>query len=1180
MPITLLPQNFKNFKRLPAEQFVQSFDRSTQTRASGYLRTNRVKSIDCLKAGIQYEAEILGEELYQTVLTFKNGAWTSHCTCPEKENCVHACALMMELLNQAPAAEAAPVKSAMVRRSNGPLTKLLPESFLSKLTTNDFDNIRRVEAEYSMWSTSYYVYSITAMTLRSLFPRLVKLEKSHYDLFPKTGLSALQFWHFILEFAKSNGQPEPAWLAPLNNTANTLFSIKEHERKVLVDQWKKSFTKLSQTLNQNPKTPTYSFRLRFSKKTIIPEWFDTKKNDYIPVPKSKLRSLITSHDASNLSASSGDWLTWQVIQQAYSDSYNISDFPLNESTIEAMRRLLENEECHKHVVTHEGAPFIWSDIPLTWSLNPTKEDAEIYQATLETPSGSKLTESVWQLAGLAGQPTYYLSKQTIYKGPVSLLTEPYLKLPLVVPHEAISSNQGFSSLIKLDCHLPEPLSSEKDVQRIKLMLIVRILEASDLISSERFTVQAVGVDPKNHDTILSTYDMRKGWSHDQLVREQGPSNKLYVEESELRWCETLVKPLRVTWYYDDPVWTGYLDKKFPERFIEWAASLPKGVVLQAEGELASILKSPTTAAWEVSIESTGVDWFDLSATLKVEDTTLTKEELKLLLKANGGFVRLSSGEWKRLLVPDKSTSFKELKDLGIDALSEPGVKHRLHALQLADTEILQESSEDLRAKIVARALEIRNFPKPLKPKTIQAQLRPYQLEGFQFLAYLANTNFGGVLADDMGLGKTLQTLTWLAWLRAEKKSSKPSLVVCPKSVMDNWQTESARFYPSLSVLRANSREANLFKETILNQGLVIINYAQLRSMEEIMTSVSWNAVILDEGQFIKNPDSQTAQTARKLKAEHRLVLTGTPIENRLLDLWSLLHFAMPGALANRTSFQRQYHEKVNPIARQSLGKRVRPFLLRRTKNQVARDLPDRIEEDIHCELEGDQLGLYLAHLKEARQILLKMKTERDLDKSRFNILSCLLRLRQACCHPDLINKNPKKPGESAKVEALMDLIEPLMEEGHKVLVFSQFVEMLSILKAEIAKREIPLFYLDGSTENRGALVDSFQKQEGEAVFLISLKAGGAGLNLTAASYVVLFDPWWNPAVEAQAIDRTHRIGQDKTVIAYRLIAKNTIEEKIRLLQKNKAQLFQDVLGEENFAKALNLDDFQYLLAEE
>jgi SNF2 family DNA or RNA helicase len=402
-------------------------------------------------------------------------------------------------------------------------------------------------------------------------------------------------------------------------------------------------------------------------------------------------------------------------------------------------------------------------------------------------------------------------------------------------------------------------------------------------------------------------------------------------------------------------------------------------------------------------------------------------------------------------------------------------------------------------------------------------------------------------------------------------------VVCPKSVTDNWRAEAERFCPDLRVRVWTGATAADLNTAFSSADLHVLNYAQLRLAADLLVRTDFLSVILDEGQNIKTPSSQTAQVARRLRAEHRLVLTGTPIENRLMDLWSLMAFAMPGVLGSRAGFGRLYDDKSDPNARLRLSARVRPFLLRRTKSRVARDLPDRAEEDLYCELEGEQKALYRAELKAAQQHLLRIQTQSALNKERFHLLTSLLRLRQICCHPRLLK--PDSTQDGTKMEALLETLEPLMEEGEKVLVFSQFVELLSLLKPALEARGWTHWYLAGETEDRGDLVRRFREHPGGGVFLISLKAGGAGLNLTAASYVVLFDPWWNPAVENQAIDRTHRIGQTRKVMAYRLLIKDSIEEKIRALQKSKHLLAEEVLGEERFSSSLTMDDLRFLFAD-
>jgi SNF2 family DNA or RNA helicase len=409
-----------------------------------------------------------------------------------------------------------------------------------------------------------------------------------------------------------------------------------------------------------------------------------------------------------------------------------------------------------------------------------------------------------------------------------------------------------------------------------------------------------------------------------------------------------------------------------------------------------------------------------------------------------------------------------------------------------------------------------------------------------------------------------------------------ALVICPKSVTHGWLAETARFAPGASAeiftgeLPAK-QPGGWLPETPPASccALLVAHYTQLRLNAAWFQQQHWDAVILDEAQFIKNPASKAAAVARALDATHRLALTGTPVENRLLDLWSILAFAQPGLLGTQAAFKRQ-HSQNEPLALARLRRRVRHFMLRRTKAQVATDLPPRTEDDLLIELDPAQRRLYEAELKRARAALLGIETDRALDKVRFNILSSLLRLRQICCHPALVDPaHAAIPSE--KLDTLVERVTELREEGHQVLVFSQFVTMLELIRDKLAAEKIPHLLLTGKTEDRPELVEKFQTDSSQTVFLLSLKAAGFGLNLTAATYVILYDPWWNPAVEAQAIDRAHRIGQDHPVVAYRLIAQNTIEEKIRALQKEKAALAASIVQEESLASVLDLESLKKIL---
>jgi SNF2 family DNA or RNA helicase len=383
------------------------------------------------------------------------------------------------------------------------------------------------------------------------------------------------------------------------------------------------------------------------------------------------------------------------------------------------------------------------------------------------------------------------------------------------------------------------------------------------------------------------------------------------------------------------------------------------------------------------------------------------------------------------------------------------------------------------------------------------------------------------------------------------------------------------------VLESGAARHNLRKQ-IPEHDLIITNYALLRRDLEALQKFEFGALILDEAQFIKNPQAQVTQSVKQLRARHRLALTGTPLENRLLDLWSIVDFVQPGYLGSQADFAERYEPRGNDpefsgrVARRRLSAKLRPLLLRRLKKQVAKDLPDRLEERRDCELGEDQRKLYLAELRRSRDQVMKTVAEKGVAKSKMHVLAALTRLRQICCHPALVGNDTP----SGKTETLFELLEPLLAEGEKVLVFSQFVQMLKLIETECRSRQIATHLLTGETKQRQDVVNAFQNDQGAAVFLLSLRAAGTGLNLTSASYVVLYDPWWNPAVEAQAIDRSHRIGQTRNVFAYRLIAPGTVEEKIWDLQQRKAQTISDVLGEEGFAKSLSQTDLEYLFSED
>lgn len=441
-------------------------------------------------------------------------------------------------------------------------------------------------------------------------------------------------------------------------------------------------------------------------------------------------------------------------------------------------------------------------------------------------------------------------------------------------------------------------------------------------------------------------------------------------------------------------------------------------------------------------------------------------------------------------------------------------------------------------------------------ESLDATLRPYQREGIAWMQGLASQGLGGILADDMGLGKTLQTLAFLYAVGGR------ALVVCPSSLVHNWIAEAEKFVPELKAvaIEGPDREAVLAENG--EADILVTSYALLRRDEAWYRDREFDVVILDEAQHIKNPEAQVSKVAHRLRGTHRFALTGTPVENSPEDLWSICRFALPGYLGKREVFAERFVKPLSasvPAAsvRERLARRLRPVLLRRLKSEVARDLPEKIEQVVTCELTAKQREVYAKLLRESRASLL----EAEGGKKRMLALTALLRLRQTCCDLRLLGLEDLEPDDvSAKNEALLELLDEAIEGGHRVLVFSQFVGMLQILAGELAARRIEFTYLDGQTKDRAAVVNRFQSGKAP-VFLISLKAGGVGLNLTAADTVIHVDPWWNPAVEAQATDRAHRIGQERVVTSYKLIARDTVEEKILALQNRKRLLTESLFAE-------------------
>ena len=578
--------------------------------------------------------------------------------------------------------------------------------------------------------------------------------------------------------------------------------------------------------------------------------------------------------------------------------------------------------------------------------------------------------------------------------------------------------------------------------------------------------------------------------------------------------------------------------------------------------------------------TSGIDWFELGGQVDYgggQGASLPD----LLAAAQRGETMVTLGDGSMGVLPDDwLKKYGMLADLGT---AENGAL-RFNQSQAALLDSLlaaqPEIAVDAPFQKIRQTLHKFEGVKPVDtPAGFHGELRPYQCEGLGWLDYLRRFDLGGILADDMGLGKTIQVLAMLQRRRMNRSAKGPSLAVVPRSLVFNWVAEAAKFTPRLCVLDYTGPGRHALREKFSEYDLIITTYGTLRTDIAELTGITFDYLILDEAQAIKNAESQAAKAARLLRGAHRLAMSGTPIENHLGELWSIFEFLNPGMLGSSAVFKRHTSGSgaLEAEDRTLLAKTLRPFILRRTKSQVVKDLPEKTEQTLHCPMEPAQRQLYEGLKAHYRQALLR-KADAELNRSKIEVLEALLRLRQAACHPGLID--PARAGEpSAKLDMLIPQLGEVVEEGHKVLVFSQFTSFLAIVRDRLDQEKLTYEYLDGRTRNRAARVDRFQTDPHCPIFLISLKAGGLGLNLTAAEYVYLLDPWWNPAVEAQAIDRSHRIGQTQHVFAYRLICGDTVEEKILDLQRKKRDLAEAILNADNrVIQNLTRDDLEFLMS--
>ncbi len=767
--------------------------------------------------------------------------------------------------------------------------------------------------------------------------------------------------------------------------------------------------------------------------------------------------------------------------------------------------------------------------------------------------------------------------QCIWRDGILLRKNQLSKIDFGSPHE-------FQWLAHLTEHGPLSIPKKEEDQLVRALL--EIPSPPKISFPEELKWNQVAPQPRPRLSILPQkvlpQILRANLSFDyqgNLVRWNEtsppwiiPEEKTVIVRSAGKEQEAiaLLKALKVDFAID-----GY-DLSFQRNDLATLVKTLEGNGWYVEAEGARI----KTAGSFKAVVSSGVDWFDLNAECAYDGGSVCLPRLLAAVERGELFIKLGDGTFG-MLPETWLKKFGSLANLG----QKEGENIRFQHAQVAILDLLisDQPAVELDEKYEKAREQLKSFSgiEPIDALSeFQGVLRHYQKEGLGWLHFLQEFGFGGCLADDMGLGKTVQVLAFLQRRVKTKSSRAPSLVVCPKSVVYNWIAEAKRFTPELHVAEYAGLERDGLFSKPDDYDLIIMTYGVFRRDILKIREIHFDYAILDEAQNIKNENAHVAKSSRLIQADHRLALSGTPVENHLGELASIFEFLNPGMLTS-SSRLKPFMQKGGDLdfsGIELLGKALRPFILRRTKEKVLTELPEKTEQTIYCDLNPKQKIEYVELRDHYRERLNDTIKREGMARSKIHVLEALLRLRQAACHPGLLDKS-RVEEESAKLETLIGQVREVVESGHKALIFSQFTTLLSILRHRLDREGFIYEYLDGKTRDRKEKVERFQSDKNCPLFLVSLKAGGLGLNLTAADYCFILDPWWNPFVEAQAIDRAHRIGQTKRVFAYRLIARNTVEEKIIELQSQKRKLADAIVSADTgFLKSLQMEDLQVLFS--
>jgi len=884
-----------------------------------------------------------------------------------------------------------------------------------------------------------------------------------------------------------------------------------------------------------------------------------------------------------------------------------SDFSYGELTIAGdighllMNKLIDCGRCYwgpdRETALTRG---VARSLEFDWQL----DDSDAYRLSTQL-----LGVESWQL--IPSDPPWYIDVDALQAGqldntpPVSILARFVEAPPLPVAHAQAVSNYLASRLPDSSLPLPAKPNFVRIDEAPQPILLLQTVEDSADVRDFFATIKF-----RYADYVLAF----EGMDADATLEGKTPEgNPLVLKRdlaAEVRYVVDFSKhfPEFDSAQSSDPDFFSKADKQPRSKDVQriarqWRELLDARDELVARGWTVQVrepfdLSFQSVTHVEATVSETTSNWFDMALKLEHEDQQF--DLLPLVIDWLQGDSRDSSillqadnGQWLEVapeLFKPVADTLMELYDdpKGQDGLRIP--RQRAATLESLESHWQQQGVSVAwhdASNIFDLAERMRNFEgieRGEPPENVNAKLREYQLDGMAWLGFLAEYGFNGILADDMGLGKTLQTLGHLQQERDLGRLTKPTLIVAPTSLLGNWQREAARFTPDLSTLIWHGTQRKLSDLTVNPVDIVITSYALVTRDIVLLNDHSFGCVVLDEAQAIKNPTAKVTQALKTLQVERRICLTGTPLENHLGELWSQFDFLMPGFLGTRKHFNRYFRTPIENHGSSERAERlstlIRPFLLRRRKEQVATELPPKTEIVREVSLEPEQARLYESIRLSMEQRVRSLLADRGLARSHIEMLDALLKLRQTCCHPALVKlDSAREVHESAKTDLLLSMLDELISEGKKILLFSQFTEMLGLIETELVKRDISYVKLTGRTRKRDEVIDAFQHGE-VPLFLISLKAGGTGLNLTAADTVIHYDPWWNPAVENQASDRAHRIGQTKPVFIYKLVASNTVEEKIMAMQAQKKQLADQTINQSESAamKGLTADDVMSLFA--